>query len=148
MNNLVSLQSSSLRAGQTFSVDASSLPGGSLRLQAEPVNSGYLSKTDIVSNATGLLETIPPNAFLLRLLLRETAGHSVVVTLGTTSGGSNVAPAAGITLTVPANGTLTVDLTGFLINWFSATAAQALFLASASWGGASVNAQLDFEVGP
>lgn len=107
-----------------------------------------LTAVAVTSNATGGLGSLPANRYLLRLLARETAGHSVVVTLGTTSGGSDVAPSDSLTLTVPASGTLTVDLSGFLKNWFSATAAQALFLASASWGGASVNAQLDYEVGP
>lgn len=111
--------------------------------------SASLSASAVVSNATGALGSLPPGAYILRLLMRETAGHSVNVTVGTTSGASDVAPtiAAG-TLTVPANGTLLVDVGSFLKSWFSSTATQAIWLASASWGSASVNAQLDYEVGP
>lgn len=108
--------------------------------------SGTLLVAGITSNASGALGLLPPSGYILRLLLHETAGHQVAVTVGTTSGGGDVAPVSGSSI-VPAFGTLTIDVTN-LINWFSATAAQALFLASASWGGASISAKLDFEVGP
>ena len=92
---------------------------------------------------------VPANTFLLRLLLRNLTATPVNVSLGTALNASDVGPNVGATpWTVPANGTLTADIGGFLKGWFSAASPQALFLASASWGGAIINAQLDYEVGP
>lgn len=109
--------------------------------QSSPVS---LSGTGIAFNQQLSNSSLPANGSLLRLLLRETAGHAVSVSLGTTIGGSDIL-SAGF---VPASGTLTVDITAFSAGWFSSTLAQQIFITSASWGSASVNAQLDYEVGP
>lgn len=95
--------------------------------------------------ANGQLGTLPANGFLgPMLLLRETAGHAVSVSIGTTLGGSDVLTAQP----VPPSGTFTVAIGAFSKGWFSATATQALYLTSASWGGASINATLYYAVGP
>lgn len=135
-------------------------PTGGLSSVQEPATAAqiaYLARggvaplivTGISSNATGLLGSVAANGFMLRVLLRNTTAIAVNITVGTTSGGSDVAPNAGAgTLTVPASGALLVDIGSFLKGWFSATAAQPVWLASASWGGAVLNAQLDYEKGP
>lgn len=101
-----------------------------------------LSTLAATSNSQISAGTLPANSFLLRLLLHETAGHAVNISLGTTSGASDVLAAQSLS----ANGTLIIDIAGFDIRWFSGS--QAIFITSASWGSASVNAQLDYEVAP
>lgn len=101
-----------------------------------------ITTTAITSNSS--MGTLPANGFILYALLRETAGHNATVSIGTTSGGADVLSAQ----LVPASGTLTVPITVFTVGWFSAVSTQALFLSSTSWGGASVNITLDYQVGP
>jgi hypothetical protein len=70
--------------------------------------------------------------------LRETAGHAVTVGIGSSSGATDVLPPYAITAStgVPfGSGT-------FAEGWFSSGSTQALFLTSASWGSASINAEV------
>jgi len=133
---------------EVFSDDLLVTPtGGTQGRLADKLGMGAgttLRATAVTSNATGALGTLPANAFPLYALLRETAGHGVTLGIGTSSGASDVATG----LVVPASGTLTVPITSFILAWFSATATQALFLSSASWGGASINATLVYQIGP
>lgn len=94
--------------------------------------------------ANAALGTLPANAIIQWVIFRETAGQSVNVGIGTSSGGTQVLTAQS----VPANGTLTVATTGLTENWFSATLTQLLFLTSASWGGASINCSVAYVIGP
>ena len=94
--------------------------------------------------ANHAIGTLPANSLIMSVIFRETAGVGVNVSIGTTSGGTQVLSAQA----VPASGTLTVAITQFVENWFSATATQLLYLNSASWGGASVNCQLSYVIGP
>ena len=87
---------------------------------------------------------LPANAVILYAVFRETAGHSIDVSLGSTNGGSDVMSA----LAIPPNGTLTVGVSGLTNNWFSLTEAQDVYIASASWTGASVNVLLIYIAGP
>ena len=126
--------------------------GGAQQTLADALANGGttpLIANGITSNATGLIGSVPANGYILRALLRNTTANAVNVTFGTTTGAADVAPtpAAG-TLTVPANGTLVVDVGSLLKPWFSTSTSQAVWLASASWGGASVNAQLFYIKGP
>jgi hypothetical protein len=110
-------------------------------LLAVSTGANMLAVTGVTAN--GALGTLPANAFPLYAFLRETAGIGVNVGIGSTSGGADVVAATA----VPASGTLTIPITSFLKDWFSATAAQGLFLSSASWGGASINATLVYGKG-
>lgn len=111
---------------------------------AGKVDSTVLSGAAITSNASGALGQLPANAFLLFALIRETAGHAVSVAIGTTSGGSDVMSAVA----VPSSGTTTATTAAFTKVWFSSGAPQNLFLSSASWGGASINITLVYQIGP
>lgn len=94
--------------------------------------------------ANGSVGTLPANGQVLFAVFRETAGHAVNVSLGTTSGGSDVMPA----VSVPASGTVTAIVGTIIQNWFSASSTQAIFANSASWGSASVNVELLYATGP
>lgn len=98
--------------------------------------------TGIVVNT--FLGNLLANGTILYAILRETAGHNVNVSIGTTTGGVDIlAP-----VTVTASTSLVVPVTSFLLNWFSASATQAIFINSASWSSASININLVFQVGP
>ena len=103
-----------------------------------------LSGTAITANGQVGSIALPANGMITLALFRETAGHAVNVSLGTTLGGSDILAAQA----VPADGTLTVDVTAFAKNWFSASATQAIYITSASWGSASVNVSLPYVGGP
>jgi hypothetical protein len=92
--------------------------------------------TGITANTS--LGTLPADGFLgPMLILEETANHATTVSIGTTSGASDVLAAQS----VPANGTLTVDITAFSKGWFSSSSTQQLFLTTTG-GGSSIKAQL------
>lgn len=103
-----------------------------------------LSTTGVTANGQLSGGVLPPSGYILYALFRETAGVGVNIAIGTTLGASDVLAPQG----VPGNGTLSVAITGFSLGWFSATVGQALYLTSASWGGASINATLVYQVGP
>jgi hypothetical protein len=84
----------------------------------------------------------PARAFIFFITLSETAGHAVTLNLGTTLGASNVASG----LYVPANGSLLVTAQALSSAWFAS--AQPLYVSSASWGGAVINEQTEYLVGP
>lgn len=105
-------------------------------------SSPQLSAASVAANAS--LGSLPANAFILYALFRETAGHAVNVAIGSTSGASDVMSAVD----VPASGTISATTQAFSIVWFSATLPQTLFLSSASWGGASINCALVYQIGP
>jgi hypothetical protein len=110
---------------------------------ANGANGGLtLSGSGFTANAA--IGTLPANAIITSIIFRETAGVGVNVSLGTTSGGTQVLSAQA----VAASGTLTLLATAFTENWFSAVATQLLYLNSASWGGASINVQLVYVIGP
>lgn len=104
----------------------------------------HLTVTAATSNGSGGLGSLPASSYIVSALCRETAGHAVNIAIGTTSGGSDVAAA----FTVPASGTVTATTQAFSLVWFSASATQALFVSSASWGSASVNCYLNYQPGP
>jgi hypothetical protein len=90
--------------------------------------------------------TLPPRAYIDKLLLRENGNHAVAVGIGTTLGATNVLDTAYGPLT--ANGTLTVDVTAFTMGSFPAIAVQPLFLTFVGAAGYSVNASLIWKRGP
>jgi hypothetical protein len=103
-----------------------------------------LKASAITANAQLSSQSLPINAVVLYAIIRETAGHVVSVALGTTSGGSDVMSA----VSVPASGVAMVTALSFAKLWFSASAAQAVYVTSASWGSASVNIELVYQAGP
>lgn len=103
----------------------------------------YLSATNVTSNSNGLIGNLPTNGYILRLLIRNLNNVAVIATLGSSQGGSNVATG----LSVPATGTLTVDVTSLSVNWFSASVATPIWLALSLWNGAMLNIRLDYEIG-
>lgn len=107
-------------------------------------NNGASALTATTVTANAQLGVLPASGYVLFALFHETAGHNVSVGIGTSSGTTNVLPPQA----VPANGTLTVAITGFSLGWFSASAPQTLFLSSASWGSAAISAELDYKIGP
>jgi hypothetical protein len=89
------------------------------------------------------LGSLPASAGILSLFLRETAGVTVSISLGTTLGASDILPPQ----VVIANSALVINTSDILLKaWFSAGAAQAIYVTSASWGGASINAVLNYGV--
>ena len=92
------------------------------------------------AKANILFGVVPANAYLLVLYLREGLGQNVSVAIGTTLGGSDVMSAQPVS----GGGTLTVNPFQSP-NWFSATAAQALYLTFSNGSGFSINAELDFK---
>jgi hypothetical protein len=95
---------------------------------------GLLSANAITANGTAL--TLPSNTVILTALFTETANAAVSISVGTTSGGSDVMSTAS----VPASGTLTARSTSFSLLSFSTS--KQLFVSSTNWNGASVNAKL------
>jgi hypothetical protein len=118
--------------GYGFSVAPPAIVAGS---------SSFLLSRGITANAS--LGTVPAASYLLRLLLSETAGHATNVSLGTSLGASDILTPTPL----PASDRITVDvLTTFLLGSFAAS--QAIFVTLSTIGTASVDAQLDYEVGP
>lgn len=116
---------------------------GSALTGLPPTGNPQLTITAATSNASGSLGSLPANGYAGSMRCHETANHMVTIAIGTTSGGSDVVSG----LTVTGEGTMTY--TPFATpNWFSATAPQPLYLSSASWGGASLNCNLVYQVGP
>ena len=105
---------------------------------------GQITATAIVANAQLGTVSLPANAVILYALFRETAGHNVSVGLGTTSGGTDVLGAQAVT----ASKSLNVPAATFSKDWFSAGSAQAIYVTSASWGSASINVFLVYQIGP
>lgn len=89
-----------------------------------------------VFTANGTLGTIPANAQIIAAQLKETAGHAVSVSLGTTAGGSDVLPA----FTVGANAIVPVPDSSLLLQAWIAN--QSIFVASTAWGLASITATI------
>ncbi len=105
---------------------------GGANVQAPASAVGVSTKVSIAATADAQIGTIPANAMIVAVLLHETAGHAVTVTLGTTSGGSDIlgATAVGSSGIVPVNGPNLL-----LQAW---TASQGIFIHSASWNSANV----------
>jgi hypothetical protein len=95
-----------------------------------------LSRISGIFTANGTLGTIPADAMIIAVTLEETAGHAVSISLGTASGGAQVLTAAP----VGANGIVPVPAESLLLQAF--TASQSIFVASGSWGSASVTVTL------
>lgn len=87
---------------------------------------------------------LPANGVIVTVSLRETAGHNVAISLGTTLGASDImAPQL-----LSASSLLTITTSFLAKAWFSAGSTQAIFITSASWGGASVNTAILYQPGP
>jgi len=108
-----------------------------------PVSAVPLRLQGSAIGANAKLGTLPANGTILDAIIRETAGHSVNVSFGTTSGGTDITSAA---IAVPASGATMVSILSFGAVWFSASATQDVFVSSTSWGLASVNVILEYRV--
>ena len=98
-----------------------------------------------LATATGVgantsIVTLPARAVIMTMTVQETAGSPLNVSVGTTAGASDVMPAVA----VAANQLLTITQLSFTKLAFAAP--QALFLNSASWGGAQVNVKVWYGV--
>lgn len=121
--------------GTVCTLGASCTPPGVVSITPTLVAAAVASDTT--------LGTLPANGFLgPYLLVTETAGTPVTIAIGTTLHGTDVLPTQP---TIPANGSLTVDITAFSKGWFSPTAPQTLYLTT-SGGGAVVTAQMFYWV--
>lgn len=114
-----------------FEVDAT---GRILTVVNVPIAAPPAVKLSGVFTANGTLGTLPADALLLGVTLIETAGHAVDISLGTSSGGDEVMDAT----TVGASGILPVPASALSLLAFVAN--QSIFIASASWNGASITA--------
>jgi hypothetical protein len=101
-----------------------------------------ISISGVSANAT--LGVLPANAVIQWVMLRETAGHTVSVSLGTAAAGAQILAATSIT----ASTLVSEQQAGLAEYWFSATAAQTVYIASASWGSGVINATVAYVVGP
>lgn len=101
-----------------------------------------ITSTGVTANAT--IGTLPANATILYAIARETAGHNVTISLGTTSGATDVATP----LTLTASISSIIPVTSFAKNWFSSGSTQAIFIDSGTWSSASVNISIYYVVGP
>ena len=79
--------------------------------------------------------TLPAGAVLLGVVLTETAGHTVSVSIGSTSGGTDIMAATSVTASTTSgtNPTFTKQIFSSL---------TAVFLNAASWNSASINGKL------
>lgn len=95
------------------------------------------SKITGTFTADGSFSTqIPAGSQIVAVQFLETAGFTVSVSLGTASGGAQILAAVSVT----ANDILPVpDSNLLLLTWKTA---QTVFIHSASWGGASINATI------
>lgn len=103
-----------------------------------------LSAIGVTSNGQLSSESLPANGVILSAVIRETAGYNVNISLGSTLGASDVLSA----LIVTASEALAIPLSSFSKAWFSASVPQAIYVTSASWGSASINISLAYQVGP
>jgi len=101
-----------------------------------------LTQNNVTSN--GQLGTLPVDGVIAFLVLRETAGQAVSVGIGSSSGTTDVLSPQQ----VAASSALMIPIPAFSAAWFSASAAQVLYLTSSAWGGASINASLFYVNGP
>ena len=124
-------------------------PQGPQGIQGIPGTGGggstLLTGTGIVANAQIGATPLPANGVLLNAVVRETAGHAVTISLGTTLGGTDITTAA---VDVPASGLVLISLLSLGKIWFSATATQAIYVTSAAWSSASVNVEIAYQAGP
>ena len=102
-----------------------------------------ITATGLTSNAQLGATPLPANAFVQGGFLRETAGHNVTISLGSTLGASDVL--ANVTVTASLG--LAIPSASFAATWFSVASTQAIYVTSASWGSASINASLQYEAG-
>lgn len=102
-----------------------------------------LTGTGITANAQLGTAALPANGSLgPMLVIDELGGHTATISIGTTLGASDV---LSTTPTIPANGSLTVDITNFSKGWFSATVPQLLYVTT-SGGGSSLKVALYYVV--
>jgi Collagen triple helix repeat (20 copies) len=92
----------------------------------------------VVANSS--IATIPANSMVVGITLTETAGHAVTVSVGSTPGAQDLV----LPFPIAANGIVSISpLSMARAAW---TAAQGLNVASAAWGGASLNAKVWYAV--
>ena len=106
----------------------------SLRMQNAPSLVTGIS----VNGAAGV---VPVNRKVRAIYIQNTTANAVTggVNIGTTSGASDIASAVA----VGANGLVTINAGGLSKQWFSATAAQTVFISDVSaWNSASLNVEL------
>lgn len=99
-----------------------------------PTGPSGASKLTGTFTANGTLGTVPAGSIIIAATLQETAGHAVNVSLGTASGGAQVLAASA----VPGSDILPIPQSNLLL--MAWTSNQSIFVASASWGSASVTA--------
>lgn len=131
------IKGGSLPASSIICTDASSnLTGACSAAQ------NLVTATSVTANAT--VGTLPANATILYAIARETAGHGVTISLGATSGATDVVNSVALT----ASTSTIIPITSFSNAWFSSGATQSIFIDSASWNSASVNITVYYIVGP
>lgn len=105
--------------------------------------SAVINTIKVVATSNATVGTLPANAFILWSTENETAGHNVTVTLGTTSGASDVTVTP---FTLSANKGTVTPVTSYTLNWFSLASTQTIFISSSSWNSASVNISIFYVV--
>lgn len=107
-------------------------PAGGSLLNTSGSSSNPVTKVQTTFTADGQIATIPASAMIIAMTLQETAGHNVTVTLGTTSGGSQL---LGSTV-VNASSILPIPAAALLLQAWVAN--QNIFIHSAAWSSAQI----------
>lgn len=113
-----------------------SIANSLVSIAASIISASAVVKISGTFTANGTLGTLPAGAMIIQATLQEIAGHSVNVSLGTSSGGAQILPA----VTVGASSIVPVPAISMLLQAW--TAPQSIFVASGAWGSASITATL------
>ena len=90
--------------------------------------------------ANGQIATVPTGAMVLGIMLTETAGHAVTVSIGSTPGATDLV----LPFPIAANAIGTVSpLAMARTAW---PTAQVLYVSSTAWGGASLNVKVWYAI--
>ncbi len=109
---------------------------GRLTAASNGSSSGTLGRLTAVITANATMGTVPARAIISAITLEETAGHMVSISIGTTSGGSDIMGATSVS----ANALIPIpSIVLLLMAW---KADQPIFINSASWSSASITATL------
>jgi hypothetical protein len=112
---------------------------GTLTATAAPSLFSELVTTGVTANAA--VGTLAADLILWGVEFRETAGHAVVLGLGTTSGATDIL----VGQSLDASSALAVPIDAFNAAWFSNSTTQVVYASSASWGSASVKVNVIYK---
>ena len=113
-----------------------------------PPSTGYgstMTWTYAPITTNGQVALLPINAVLRAIYLQNTTANIVTggINIGSTLNGVDIA----VSVPVGANALVNVSGASILATWFSATAAQGIFISAVTaWNGASLNVRLEYDL--